>query len=130
MSDRHMHITGFLYDDEATIERFVTSALELGFFAEVVPVRLAAGRIRAVAFYSKDFDNVSDELEMPDVAEKLSGILAYDVCIVSAWNDPRPERQREHAWIVRGSGRHIRGEVIGTAREIGGGLETQQMPAR
>jgi hypothetical protein len=112
MSDRHMHITGLLYDDERVIERFINAAAALDFFAEVVPVRLSGGRIRAVAFLSKDLDGISDELEMPDMTEKLSGILGHDVTIASAWDHPKQheERQgtpfgheREYAWVIRGA---------------------------
>jgi hypothetical protein len=96
MTDRHMHITSFLYDHEPVIERFIAAADSLGFFGKVIPVRWN-DRIRAVAFYSKDLDGVSDELEMPQVAEKLSDILTYDVEIVSAWE--RGDRQRERERI-------------------------------
>jgi hypothetical protein len=105
MSDRHMHITGFLHEEERVIEQFIAAARSLGFFQEVVPVRLGdAGRVRAVAFYSRDLDGISDELEMPEVAGKLSGILEFDTVIVSAWEYPLSHRDREHVWTVRGAG--------------------------
>jgi len=126
MSDRHVHITAYLYDDERAVERFIDAARALGFFREVVPIRLSQGadRIRAVAFFSKDLDGISDELEMPDVAERLSGILAYDVMIVSAWDgvpyneDPPFGHKREHAWLVKGRGRFVSGEVVRDPREL------------
>lgn len=120
-----MHVTGYLYDDERVVERFIGAAMATGFFAEAAPIRLS-GRIRAVAFYSKDLDGISDELEMPGVAAKLSGILADDIVIASAWDHPAEEsttfarsyRDREHVWLVRGSGRHMPGEVIREPREL------------
>jgi hypothetical protein len=105
MSDRHMHITGFLYEEERVIEQFADAARSLGFFDAVVPVRLHdAGPVRAVAFHSRDLDGISDELEMPEVARKLSGILKFDTVIVSAWEYPLSHRDREHVWTVRGTG--------------------------
>jgi hypothetical protein len=87
MSDRHMHITSYLVEDEDSTARFIAAAEATGFFQHVVPVRFAAdGPVRAVAFYSKDLDGVSDSLEMPEIAEKLAGILEYDIVIVTAYD--------------------------------------------
>ena len=121
MSDRHMHITGFLYEDEKVIERFITAAQATGFFVDVVPVRLREGKIRAVAFYSKDLAGVEDEMEMPGIAEKLSGILAGDIDIVSAWDGPGEHEVREHAWFIRGTRRHVAGEVVRDSGELTAG---------
>ena len=114
MSDRHMHITGFLRGTDG-VEEFVAAAraLEGGFFAEVIPVQSAHGGVIAVAFYSKDLDGISDELDMPRVASRLSGILSHDIEIVSAWDAPlakstsfrRGHRERERVWVVSGRGR-------------------------
>jgi hypothetical protein len=108
MSDRHMHVTSFLVEDEAAVTRFIAAAEATMFFQHVAPVRFAAdGPVRAVAFYSKDLDGVSDSLEMPEIAEKLAGILEYDIVIVTAYdgaahrseNDWQPER----VWKIRGA---------------------------
>jgi hypothetical protein len=111
MSDRHMHITGFLRGIDG-VEQFTEAARALQgvFFAEVIPVQSANGGVIAVAFYSKDLDGISDELDMPDVAERLSGILSHDIEIVSAWDGPLAEptsfcrgyRERERVWLVGG----------------------------
>lgn len=119
MSDRHCHITSFLHEDERVIGRFIAAAEATGFFREVTPLRRGE-RTWAVAFLSKDLDGISDELEMPEIAGKLAGVLADDIVIVSAWDGPAEEgtafrrsfRDREHAWFVRGTGRHIPGEVV------------------
>lgn len=115
-----MHITSFLYDQDR-ISAFVQAARDLpgGFFASVLPVTRDDGRTIAVAFYSKDLDNISDELDMPQVAEALSGILEHDIEIVSAWEggdghqEWRGSRLRERVWRVPGSkSRVIAGESV------------------
>jgi hypothetical protein len=107
-----MHITSFLAG-VGGVDQFISTAASLGFFAEVMPVRSGTGRLLAVAFFSKDLDGISDELEMPEIAEKLSGILDRDICIASAWQFPsRDGSPREHAWLVRGRDRAVPGEVI------------------
>lgn len=105
MSDRHIHITGMIYDDQGVIEQFIRAAEATNFFRFVTPVRFENGPIRAVAFYSKDLDGISDELEMEDIADKLSGILRWHVELVSAWDNPveggrYPDRER--VWLIRG----------------------------
>lgn len=117
MSDRHMHITGYLYDEERVIEQFVRVAESTEFFFEVVPIRIG-DNLRAVAFYSRDTDDISDEIAMPDIAERLSGILRYDVMIVSAWDNAPYQHERQHAWLVRGTGAHVAGQVVRDAGEL------------
>ena len=103
MSDRHTHITGFLYDGEPEIAEFVAAARATGFFSHVLPVgrESPGGETRAVVFFSKDAAGFEDEMRMPQIAERLSGILAYDTAIVSAWESD-PGRERERVWPVRG----------------------------
>jgi len=116
-----MHVTGYLYgQDPAAIYRFMDAAARLAFFREVFPVRRGDGAIIAVAFYSKDLDGISDELAMPEVARRLSGILDRDIEIASAWDGPHPDREREHAWLVRGRGGAILGEVVTGRGELAG----------
>src|SRR5436309_1601734 len=114
VSDRHMHITSFLYEQPEAIEEFMRVARSLpdGFFRDTEPVTVAATRggakqrTIAVAFFSKD-DGFSDEWEMPRIAEALSGILEHDIEIVSAWeggdSPGRRSTPRERVWLVRGS---------------------------
>lgn len=129
MSDRHMHITSFLggYEAPEAIERFVQAARALpdAFFWQVIPVINDHGNTIAVALYSKDGDGLSNETEMPAVAEALSGIFERDIEIVSAWEggDPAPSpwrpSPRERVWLVRGTSSRetIPGEVV--QRQIG-----------
>ena len=131
-----MHITSFLHEEEQAIELFMATAHSTGFFADVVPVRLREGKIRAVAFYSKDLAGVEDELEMPGIVENLSGILAHDIVIASAWDGPAAEatpfrssyRERESVWLVRGAGRYTAGEVVAKQGELTAG--TQKGPGQ
>jgi hypothetical protein len=107
MSDRHIHITSFLAEDEDRVDRFIAAARETGFFRHVAPVRFAAdGPVRAVAFYSKDLDGVSDSLEMPQIARMLTGILEYDIVIVTAYDGDTHrsdgDRQPERVWKIPG----------------------------
>jgi hypothetical protein len=110
VSDRHMHITGFLYDDAQTIERFVRAADATGFFRDVAPVKIGES-VRAVAFHSKDLDGASDPYSMPEIAEKLSGILEHDIVIASAWELPGyHDERRQNAFLVRGHRTGTEGE--------------------
>jgi hypothetical protein len=126
MSDRHMHITGFLHPHADGVDRFIETASRMDFFAEVYPVRRADGTVIAVAFLSKDLDGISDELGMPEVCEKLSGILDEDIVIASAWQHPQREAssfarkydERESVWLVRGRDRAVPGEVVSGNREL------------
>jgi hypothetical protein len=119
-----MHITGLLAQ-VGGVDRFIEAAVRLGFFAEVYPV-LRSGTVVAVAFLSKDLDGISDELSMPEVCERLSGILDEDIVIASAWQYPRLEAssfarkydERESVWLVRGRDRAVPGEVVSGAREL------------
>jgi len=127
VSDRHMHVTGYLYgQDPACIFRFIEAAARTGLFHEVIPVRRGDGSIIAVAFYSKDLDGFSDELEMPGIARRLSGILDRDIEIASAWDSPQPDREREHAWLVRGRGAAIQGQVVADHGELASSAETER----
>jgi hypothetical protein len=103
MSDRHTHITQFLYDEPDKVARFIEALRER--FEHVTPiVREGDDRPRAVAFMTSDTgDGESWIYTLPDAIEVLEGILESDVEIVSAW-DGRPwgcEPQR--VWLVRGS---------------------------
>lgn len=126
MTDRHMHITSFLYDTQERIDAFAQAARDLpdGFFWLAIPVVNDHGRTIAVALFSWDMDGLNDEMQMPQVAEALSGILEYDVEIVSAWEGGdslgRRSIPRERVWLVRGTASRepVRGEVV--RREIGG----------
>jgi hypothetical protein len=124
MSDRHMHITSFLHETQERVDAFIQAARELpgAFFWFVSPVVNDHGRTIAVALFSKDMDGISDEMEMPQVAEALSGILEYDIEIVSAWEGGdapgRRSTPRERVWVVRGasSRKPLHGEIV--QREI------------
>jgi len=116
-----MHITSFLYDEPDRVEAFIAAARQVDgdFFSVVMPLRRTPDdQVRAVALFSKDLDGISDELDMPRIAEALSGILEHDIEIVSAWEggDFRRERSepRERVWLVRGtkSREPVRGEVV------------------
>lgn len=126
MSDRHVHVTSFLYDEPDRVEAFIEAARRVGgdFFSSVVPIRRTPDdKIRAVVLFSKDLDGISDELDMPSVAEALSGILERDVEIVSAWeggdSGMRRSTPRERVWLVRGTSSReaIPGEIV--QRQIG-----------
>lgn len=119
MSDRHMHVTGYLYDEERVIGQFMRAAESTGFFFAVVPVRVG-GVLRAVALYSRDTDDCSDEIAMPEIAERLSGILRRDVMIASAWDNAPYRHERQHAWLVRGTGGHVAGQVVRDPGELPG----------
>jgi hypothetical protein len=107
------------------VDRFIEAAVRLGFFTEVYPV-LRGGTVVAVAFLSKDLDGISDELSMPEVCERLSGILDEDIVIASAWQHPQREAssfarkwdERESVWLVRGRDRAVPGEVVSGNREL------------
>lgn len=103
MSHRHMHITSFI-SDTSCLRVFLDAARSLGIFQQVQPLVRDDGRVSAVAFWSKDLDDIGDELAMPEAAAKLSGILHEDVVIVSAWcGDYLPaDRERERVWRVPG----------------------------
>lgn len=107
MGDQHFHITSVLIEDADRVERFIAAARE--HFRAVEPlwhVETTTGRMPlTVAFYSKDFDNISSELEMPDIAKALSGILERDIEIVSAWerHGGVPGRPRHRVWRVTGA---------------------------
>jgi len=124
MSDRHMHITSYLYETPEAIGAFIAAARAVPgrFFYSVLPVVAENGRTIAAAFLSKDLDGISDELDMPQVTEALAGILRHDIEIVSAWEGgDRPERRstpRERVWVVPGSKSRepIQGEVVQPAR--------------
>lgn len=105
MSYRHMHITGFLVK-VGGVDRFIEAASRLDFFRGVYPIRRDDGAVIAVALYSKDLDGISDELDMADECEKLSGLLDEDIVIASAWQHPDLGRSRETSWLVRGTGRN------------------------
>jgi len=120
MSDRHMHITSFLYEEQERIDAFIAAAQAAPgrLFHHIKPVTDNNDRTIAVVFSSKDLDGISDELDMPQITESLSGILEHDIEIVSAWEGgDRPGRRstpRERVWVVRGteSREPIRGEVV------------------
>jgi hypothetical protein len=113
-----MHITSRIYDT-AGAERLIDAARHLGFFAEIYPIRREDGTVIAVAFLSKDLNGIDDEIEMPEIAEKLSGLVDHDIEIVSAWDHPRRRaRLRQVDVFVPGRGAAIPGEVIGQAREL------------
>lgn|GEM_PF-6590877 len=121
MSYRHVHVTSFLYDDPDRVEAFIDAARRVDgdFFSVVMPLRRTPDdQVRAVALFSKDLDGISDELDMPRVAEALSGILEHDIDIVSAWEGGdfrRPGAEpRERVWLVRGakSREPVPGEVV------------------
>ena len=95
-----MHVTTFFWDTSGLPE-FLEAARNLGFFEDVQPFTREDGHVIAVVFYSKDLDGVSNLIGMPEVAEKLSGILAEDIEIVSAW-EPFPARDRDRVWPVKG----------------------------
>ena len=102
-----MHITGYLgAEDHAAVFRFIEAATRLAAFHEVMPLHHRNGRIIAVAFITWD----NDEERMPWAAAKLSGILSRDITIGSAWAEYGNDRQS--AWLVRGGGEAVRGEVI------------------
>lgn len=114
-----MHVTSYLYDEQRVIEQFVKAAESTGFFHAVVPVQVEKdGRVRAVAFYSRDTDDISDELAMPEIAGKLSGILARDTVIASAWDNAPYRQERQHVWLVRGTGGCVPGEVVRDEGEL------------
>ncbi len=59
--------------------------------------------------YEKDFDNCTVEIMMPDVVEKLSGILSCTAEIVWSWDHPQisrtyaeTDRPRQRAWYIEG----------------------------
>lgn len=67
--------------------------------------------------YAKDFDNISVELEMPDIARRLSGILKRDTEIVISWDHPQLSHDmarppvsdpRPRSWYIPGT------ETLGT----------------
>ena len=96
-----MHVTTFIADTDG-LREFLEAARNLRTFEFVQPVtREKDGRVIAVVFYSKDLDGISDELEMDQVAACLSGILAEDVEIVSAW-ESHSDRERDRVWKVPG----------------------------
>lgn len=100
-----MHITTFIADTGG-LREFLQAARNLKFFASVLPVTREDGRVIAVAFYSKDQDGISDEVEMDAVAAQLSGILAEDIAIVSAWSGDWSEGGRERERLQRLPGRN------------------------
>lgn len=115
-----MHVTSYLYETPEAIEAFIQAAraVDGDFFRSVVPIRLTPdGPIRAIALHSRDLDGISDELDMPRVAEALSGILEHDIEIVSAWEGgDRPGSRstpRERVWLVRGRESRSRAVITG-----------------
>jgi len=110
MSDRHMHITSYLYEDDPDrLARFEAEARK--HFQQVVPIGLnldapgamrpeEQGRVIAFALYSKDSGYNDLIYTLPEAAEALSGILSRDIEIVSAWEAVSDDTQR--VWPVSG----------------------------
>ena len=98
MSGRHMHITSYLYEDDP--ERLAAFEAEARkHFVLVQSVRIAENaRIIAFVLYSKDSGYNDLICTLPEAAEALSGILARDIEIVSAWESLSEGAQR--VWPV------------------------------
>ena len=101
MGDQHFHVTSVLIEDRADVDRFIEVTRER--FRDVYLLPPGAEYPFALAMYDKDFDGISCALEMIDTAEALSGILANDIHIVSAW-EPYGRPERRHVWRVAGRG--------------------------
>lgn len=106
MSDRHMHITSFLYDeDPARLIIFETEARAhfQGVYRIVRPEDdPGGGRVDAFVFYSRDGGGHDDlTCTLPEAAASLAGILDCDVEIVSAW-EGRSLREAQRVWPVPG----------------------------
>ena len=103
MSDRHMHITSYLYeDDPGRLARFEAEARKHFQLVQLITIGDAdKQRIIAFALYSKDGGGYDDLIyTLPEAAEAMTGILAYDIEIVSAWEAVSDDTQR--VWPVRG----------------------------
>lgn len=101
MGDQHFHITTVLIEDEDRIAAFEEACGQ--HFRSVMRWGCT------IVLYSKDFDGISSELEMPDIMEALSGILEHDIEIVSAWEPcGRGDRERHRVWRVTGTSDELR----------------------
>jgi len=104
MSDRHIHVTSFIYDFHPEhVEAFLHAArtVDGGFFRHALPIRRSGDeRVTSIVLYSQDSDGISDELAMPRVVKQLAGIFDFDIVIVSAWEGGNAGR--EYAWPVPG----------------------------
>ena len=98
MGDQHFYVTSVLIEDAADVQRFIAAAQE--HFRAVWPLP-PDGKPFALAMYDKDFDGITCAIEMIDVAEALSGILANDIHIVVAW-EPYGHPERRRVWRVTG----------------------------
>ena len=105
MSDRHMHITSYLYDEDPAR----VAAFEAGLrnhFVLVQPVTISNyGKDLLIAFalYSKDGGSGDDKIcTLPRAVQALAGILTRDIEIVSAWEGGGD--LDTCVWHVRGSG--------------------------
>jgi hypothetical protein len=95
-----MHITSFLYDtDPARLAAFEAEAGK--HFQFVQRVVRQDGRVIAFALYSNDLGYDDLIYTLPEAIDALSGILAYDIEIVSAWEGVSESAQR--VWPVAGS---------------------------
>lgn len=126
MTSRNIHLTSYLGGaDIAAVYRLVEAAASTGLFREVFPVRVP-GELRIVALVLVSTDRGHDMDRMPQVAERMSGILSHDILIASAWQDTgAPGTGLPCSYLVRGGGQAVRGEVVREVPAIGPGAGTE-----
>lgn len=106
MSDRRMHITGYVGDEPRDrVFQFIEAAARTGYFEDVIPVRRADGTIIAVAMYSTSDDGDA----LLRACGRLMRILGRDTEFLSPWEPTR---------LIPGRGGGILGEVVTDRGEL------------